>query len=82
MNNIIFELDYQGVGQLLKGEEMRELVASYVDEAKSRVSYPGYESEVKDGGTRIIGTVWADTYDARAHEAKSNELLISIGGGE
>ena len=67
-----FELNYAGVGELLKSPEMRSVIESYAAEASHRAG-EGYN--VKYGSNRVVAFVETGT-DAAAQDNLDNNTLL------
>lgn len=72
-----FKLNYQGVGALLKGEEMKK-VLEQAGSSRSQGLGKGYQSGVVNAGTRLIWTVSAETKEAQKDNLKNNTLLKTL----
>ena len=78
MGKFKFELNRQGVAELLKGNEM----ASILREAGHRVAATagaGFEADTKVIGTRQVCLISADTPEAKNRNLKENTLLKALG---
>ena len=80
MSNIKFELDYDGVGALLKSPEMASVCESYARDVQARAG-AGYEVDTYVGRTRVNASVHAETDEARRDNFDNNTLLKALGGG-
>lgn len=74
-----FELNYAGVGELLRSPEMQGVVQEYTDAVLAKAG-PNYSAEVK-----IVKDRWAGYVDDRTPAAKldnlaNNTLLKSLKG--
>jgi len=72
-----FKLNRDGVGQLLKSEEMQSIL---VDHATSilKSAGTGYAQDSYVGKTRVNASVYADSYKARKDNYKNNTLLKAV----
>lgn len=77
MSNVKFELNYEGVGQLLKSDEMMAVCKEYADKALSSLG-SGYQVTTKVGKTRVNAEVAATTYEARKENAENNSILKAL----
>ncbi len=59
MAKVKFELNYRGVGELLKSNEMQSVLDSYA----TRIQKPGFTKEVKLMGSRAVAYVRAAKRD-------------------
>lgn len=85
MSNVKFELNREGVAELLKGTEMRQVLSSYAGEVCRRCTAGGvgveeYESEVVPGRTRAVAYVRPATAHAYYSNLKHNTLLKAVSG--
>ena len=72
-----FELDYEGVGQLLKSEEMQSVLISYASAVQNRA---GDDYSVYVGRTRANVSVRTDNDDAVQDNYENNTLLKAVRG--
>jgi len=79
MSNKVFELNYEGVGALLKSEEMKNICKSYADAAAAKLG-DGYEVTTYTGKTRVNASVRAVTYKARKENSESNSIIKAVYG--
>ena len=77
-NNMKFELNRAGVGELLKGSAMQGVLSSYGDSIASGLG-DGHSKNVAVLGTRAVCSVHADTYAARKKNLEQNTLLKALG---
>lgn len=77
MNNVKIELSYKGIGQLLKGAEMRQLMEKYGSETAERAG-AGYAYRVHNTGQRQAVNVFPETYSASRDNLENNTLLRSV----
>lgn len=71
-----FKINYGGVGQMLKGPEVRDMVEA---ETFSRVPGEGYDGEVVMADSRWIGHVKAVSDEAIKDNLDNNTLLKARG---
>lgn len=74
-----FELNYEGVGQLLKSEEMKNICKSYADAAVRKLG-DGYSVSTYTGTTRVNASVRAETFEARKENSQNNTILKAVYG--
>ena len=79
MSNCRFELNPDGVRELLQGSEMQDLITSYASDVAS-IAGDGYEADVIVGKNRVVGHIKAVTKEARQDNEENNTLLRAIGG--
>ena len=74
-----FELNSQGVMDLLKSQEMMGICNEYASKAQSKLG-DGYEVTTHTGKTRVNAQVKAESYKARKDNAKNNSILKALRG--
>lgn len=74
-----FELNYEGVGQLLKSEEMKNICKSYADAAARKLG-DGYSVSTYTGKTRVNASVRAESFEARKENSQNNTILKAVYG--
>ena len=74
-----FELNTEGVKNLLQSSEMMEICKGYAYNAQARLG-KGYEVTTHTGKTRVNAQVAAVTYEAKKDNAKKNTILKAITG--
>ena len=77
MSKTKFKLNRKGVANLMKSNNMQEVLKDYATNIKNR-SGPGYEQDLYVGKNRANAMVWADTYQAKADNLRNNTLLKSV----
>lgn len=82
MSKVKFELNKQGVSELMKSQEMRAILRDYGNEAVSRLG-SGYEATDSDTSSSVRAKVKvsATTYATRRDNLKNNTILKAVGGG-
>lgn len=77
-----FELNRQGVSELMKSSEMRAILRQYGEDAVSRLG-DGYEASDSDTSSskRAKVKVQATTFKTRQDNLKNNTILKAVGGG-
>lgn len=83
MSKVKFELNKQGVSELMKSQEMRSILRDYGNEAVSRLGGSGYEATDSDTASSVRAKVKvsATTYATRRDNLKNNTILKAVGGG-
>lgn len=86
MAKIKFELNYAGVGELLKSPEMQNVLRQKAETVRNNCtqgSTPSseYGVSVKAGGTRAAAKIYTKTPKAARSNSKHNTLLKALGGG-
>ncbi len=79
MAKMKFKLNRAGVGQLLKGQEMQNILNSYAYASLSRLG-DGYEADTFVGFDRAHAIVKAVTTEARRENSENNTLLKAVRG--
>lgn len=80
MSSFRFELNTEGVGELLNSDEMRQVLQSYAEQVAKEAG-PGYEARVFSSSDRLKGTysrVEAATKEAEQDNYENNTLLRSL----
>lgn len=72
-----FELNYAGVGQILKSEEMQNVLQAKAEEICGRCG-EGYSTDVKVLNTRAVASVFPETDEAYIDNLKHNTLLKAV----
>ena len=74
-----FELNSQGVRELLQSQEMMGICKKYASKAQSKLG-EGYEVTTHTGKTRVNAQIKAETYKARKDNAENNSILKALRG--
>ena len=74
-----FILDKKGVSQLLRGEEMQNLLTEYGNDVMKRLNNKDYNAQTSAGKTRANVTVVCATKKALSDNLKNNTLLKALG---
>lgn len=77
MSDFKFELNREGVHELLTSTEMMNICKGYADKAKSQLG-EGYVVTTKTGKNRVNASVAAETYKARRDNSKNNTILKAV----
>lgn len=72
-----FELNYKGIGELLKSKEMQQILSQHASDIRGRCG-DGYEQDVYVGKTRANAMVRAETAQAKQDNLKNNTLLKAV----
>ena len=75
-----FELNYAGVGELLKSKEMARVLAEHGHTVLGRLPH-GYGMSEGETTQRAKVTVGTRTRQAESDNKKNNTLLKALGGG-
>ena len=78
MSNVEIKVNYKGVGALLRGPEVREMVDSIGAGIASRAG-DGYGNRTHYTGQRSICNVYADSKEAKKDNLEHNTLLKAMG---
>lgn len=79
MTDLKFELNREGVRELLKSPQMKDVVNDYAKNALVRLG-DGYEADTYMGKNRVNAMVSAETYEAKRENLKNNSILKAIRG--
>jgi hypothetical protein len=74
-----FELNRDGVKQLMQSPEMMAVCEAYARRAQSTLGN-GYEVSTMTGKTRVNAQISAVTYKARKENSENNTILKSLRG--
>ena len=74
-----FELNRQGVGELLKSKDMERVLDDYAQGVSARAG-EGYRSGAYQGSDRVKVNVWPETPEARQDNLENNTLLKAVRG--
>ena len=79
MAKVKFELNRQGVIELLKSKEMMDICTEYANNALARLG-DGYEVNTYSGENRVNAEVFAQSFAAKRENLKSNTILKAVFG--
>lgn len=79
MAEVRFELNCQGVADLMKSSEMQEILSGYGTKALSTCPDIGYEASTRVGKTRAVGIVKAASAHAFYENRKNHTLQKALG---
>ena len=79
MAKLKFELNRDGVRNLLRSKEMMDICSEYANNALGRLG-DGYEVSTYSGTNRVNAEVYAETYAAKRENLKSNTILKAVFG--
>lgn len=77
MSKFKFVLNRSGVRDLLRSQEMQNVVEGYARGIKSRAG-EGYEMDTHVGKNRVNSMVYADSFKAKRDNSINNTLLKSV----
>lgn len=81
MSNVDVKIDYKGVGALLRGSGVRDMVDSIGAQIAGRAG-DGYSHRTHYSGQRMICNVYADSKEAKRDNLENNTLLKAMGTAE
>jgi hydroxymethylglutaryl-CoA reductase len=79
LSKIRVELNYAGVGELLKSQEIADTVKEVAEQVAARAG-DGYATDVYQTGTRVIASVYTETEEAMKDNIENNTLLKAVSG--
>lgn len=79
MNKVKFELNREGVRELMLSEEMTSGIESLANMALARLG-EGYSTNTHKGKNRVNVEITADTIEARKENATDNTILKAVQG--
>lgn len=79
MAEVRFELNRQGVAELMKSSGMQEIISSYETKVLSACPNIGYEASTRIGKTRAVGIVKAASAHAYYENRKNHTLQKALG---
>lgn len=77
MAKIKFELNRNGVSELLKGDAMQGVLKDHASRTASACG-AGYESDVYVGKNRANASVYAESFSAKRDNLKNNTILKNL----
>lgn len=77
MSKVKVKLNRSGVGQLLKGAEVQELLGSIASDIRAKAG-DGYEQDSYVGKRRANAMVYADSIRAKRDNLKNNTLVKAM----
>lgn len=79
MAKVKFELNRDGVRELMRSPEMMAVCESYANRALGNLG-SGYEVSTMTGRNRVNAEVRAETFAARKENLENNTILKALGG--
>ena len=79
--SIKFELDTEGVGQLLRSDEMIGVLSEYGNAVVNRAGAEDFKTKTSHGQKRANVTISPNSPKAYYSNLKHNTLLKALGGG-
>jgi phage-related protein len=77
MSNFVFKLNRAGVRELMKSQEMQDVLKEHATTIKDRAG-DGYEQDIYVGKNRANAMVRAETFKAKKDNSKNNTLLKAV----
>lgn len=78
MSNVIFELNSEGVRELLQSQEMQNALQEIATDIQSKCG-ADYATDVQVMQTRAIASVYTDNAEALKDNSENNTLLKALG---
>ena len=78
MNKVKIELNSSGIRQLLKSEEMGQMLKQQAEQVRARCG-SGYSTDLYQASSRVIAGVFAETAEAAKQNSRENTLLKALG---
>lgn len=79
MSKLRIELNYAGVGQLLRSDEVKAYLEAQASERAESLG-DGYETDTYRAGTRVIASIYTGTREAAKDNMENNSLLKAVSG--
>ncbi len=76
-NKIKFELNRDGVRQLLRGSEMQKVLKTHANQTASACG-AGYKADTFVGTNRANASVYAESHSAKRDNLKNNTILKNL----
>lgn len=76
-STVEIKVSYSQVGALLRGSETKAMLEQAASEVRGRCG-DGYSSDTKSMGTRVIASVYTDTYEAMKDNLQNNTILKAL----
>lgn len=77
MSKIEFVLDVSALNEIMKSEEMQQILLDHTSEIASRCG-EGYENDVYVGNFTAMSSVYTDTPEAMIDNLENNTLLKNL----
>ena len=78
MAKVKIELNSSGIRQLLKSEEMGQMLKQQAEQVRARCG-SGYSTDLYQASSRVIAGVFAKTAEAAKQNSRENTLLKALG---
>ncbi|MFR3919376.1 MAG: hypothetical protein ACLTX1_11745 [Hominenteromicrobium sp.] len=78
MDKVKIKLNSSGIRQLLKSEEMGQMLKQQAEQVRARCG-SGYSTDLYQASSRVIAGVFAETAEAAKQNSRENTLLKALG---
>ena len=78
MAKVKIELNSSGIRQLLKSEEMVQMLKQQAEQVRARCG-SGYSTDLYQASSRVIAGLFAETAEAAKQNSRENTLLKALG---
>lgn len=78
MDKVKIELNSSGIRQLLKSEEMGQMLKQQAEQVRAWCG-SGYSTDLYQASSRVIAGVFAETAEAAKQNSRENTLLKALG---
>lgn len=78
MDKVKIELNSSGIRQLLKSEEMGQMLKQQAEQVRARCG-SGYSTDLYQASSRVIAGLFAETAEAAKQNSRENTLLKALG---
>ena len=78
MDKVKIEPNSSGIRQLLKSEEMGQMLKQQAEQVRARCG-SGYSTDLYQASSRVIAGVFAETAEAAKQNSRENTLLKALG---
>lgn len=78
MAKVKIELNSSGIRQLLKSEEVGQMLKQQAEQVRARCG-SGYSTDLYQASSRVIAGVFAETAEAAKQNSRENTLLKALG---
>lgn len=78
MAKVKIELNSSGIRQLLKSEEMGQMLKQQTEQVRARCG-SGYSTDLYQASSRVIAGLFAETAEAAKQNSRENTLLKALG---
>lgn len=78
MAKVKIELNSSGIRQLLKSEELGQMLKQQAEQVRARCG-SGYSTDLYQASSRVIAGLFAETAEAAKQNSRENTLLKALG---